>query len=304
MKAIPNHDDVCPTCGQRLTNPAMQRRVERNQAKAKRDLRAQLQADIEASVEERVQGEYAGRNARMRARLAELERQADTRSAHDLGVDHEHDILGLLRSAFPTDRIDHHGRQGDIVHTVMRNDREVGPILVECKNARAWQNAWLPKLKQDGRERGTPYLVLVTRRLPAKASGFCVRDDIAICEPAYVVAVATIMRQWVISAYRTDTGAKGVPEKARRLYDYLAGAEFRASFSEILDCANQLDALDKTERRQHELSWKKRAKLLGQLCAAHLRIDAKLEAEVEETTSPASPSVVVDIPERNEQRAA
>ena len=98
----------------------------------------------------------------------------------------------------------------------------------------------------------------MTRRLPAKASAFCVRDDIAICEPAYVVAVATIIRQWVISAYRTDIVAQGVPEKARRLYEYLAGAEFRASFDEIQDCADQLAAQDETERSQHERSWETR----------------------------------------------
>ena len=55
----------------------------------------------------------------------------------------EHDVLGALRSAFPTDRIDHHGRRGDVLQVVMHGDREIGRILYECKNAGAWQNAWL-----------------------------------------------------------------------------------------------------------------------------------------------------------------
>jgi hypothetical protein len=303
MKSIPNYD-VCPACGQPLIDAAMQRRVERAQATAERDLRAQLHADIEASVEERVRGEYAVGDARLRARIAELERQADTRSAYDRGVDHEHDVLGMLRSAFPTDRIDHHGRGGDVLQVVMHGDREIDPILYECKNEGAWKNAWLTKLKQDGRKRGTPYLVLVTRRLPAKASAFCVRDDIAICEPAHAVDIARIVRQWVISAYRADTAAKDAPEKARRLYNYLAGTEFRASFTEILVCANQLDTQDATERSQHERGWEKRSKLYEQLRAAHLRIDAKLEAEMEEKPSPPSTGVVVDIDKRNKRRAA
>jgi hypothetical protein len=303
MKAIPNNS-VCPTCGQSLTDDAMQRRVLRAQATAERLLRTRIQTDIEASMEERKEGEYADRMARLRSRIDQLQRQADTRSAHDRGVDHEHDVLGMLRSAFPSDRIDHHGRRGDVLHAVLRNDREVGRILYECKNAGAWQNAWLTKLKQDGRKRGTPYLVLVTRRMPGKASAFCVRDDIAICEPAHAVAVATIMREWVISAYRTDTAANDAPEKARRLYDYLAGTEFRATFNEILDCTDQLDTQDATERSQHERGWEKRSKLYGQLRAAHLRISAKLESGMEERPSARCADVVVEIDKRNRRRAA
>jgi hypothetical protein len=272
----------------------MLNRVKRARAQDERALRSKVHAEIQARVEERVAHEYAGRMARAAARIDQLQRQLDTRSAHDRGVDHEHDVLSMLRSAFPADRIERFGRRGDVLHTVMGSGREVGRILYECKNAGAWQNDWLIKLKQDGLKRRTPYLVLVTRKLPAKASAMCVRDDVAICEPACVVAVASIMRQWVVGAYRADNAAQGVPEKARRVYDYLAGTEFRGDFDEMLACANELDAQDAGERSQHERSWAKRATLYRRLRAAHLRIGAKLEAELDGHAPLPQPALVVD----------
>lgn len=297
----PSPHGVCPTCGQSLVDDAMLRRVTRARERTERTLRAEVQANLEIAVEERKEGEYADRMSRLRARIDQLQRQLDTRSSHDRGSDHEQDVLAALRSAFPTDRVERHGKRGDILHTILTGDQEIGRILYECKNAGVWQNAWLSKLKQDGRKRGTPYLVLVTRRLPAKARAFCVRDGIAVCEPEHVDAVATVVRQWVVSAHRAEAVATNMPDKARRLYEYLAGDEFRASFGDILDCANQLDAQDLAERSQHERNWGTRAKLSAQLRAAHLRIGGRLEAEAEvvaEADDHGVGGVVLEIPKR------
>jgi hypothetical protein len=54
-------------------------------------------------------------------------------------------------------------------------------------------------------------------------------------EPDYVIAVAMIMRPSVISAYRAEIQGKGVPEKARRLFDYRPGAAFRASLARCVE---------------------------------------------------------------------
>ncbi len=145
--------------------------------------------------------------------------------------------------------------------------------------------------------------MLVTRTLPARASGLLVRDDVAICDPANVavVPVVAIVRQWVVGAYRANLAAEDVPEKARRLYEYLASSEFRGTFGEILDCADQLNAQDATERTQHERAWQKRASLYGRLRSAHVQIGTKLEAELEGQASdvPTDVDAVLDLPQRN-----
>jgi hypothetical protein len=276
-KPNPNYG-TCPTCKQALLSDTARRRVERAQAAAER-----REDELRESIREEVESEYAAQFARMRTRAVDLERLTDQRNAHDRGIAHEVDVLGLLRSAFPADEIDHYGRTGDIAHTVVHRDRDVGLILYECKNHGKWSSDWLTKLKQDGRKRSTSYLILVPRQMPAKISGFGVIDDIVVTQPMYAVAVATIMRRVVVADYRSGTAANGVPEKARRLYDYLASPEFRVTFDAIRGYADKLEAQDKTERRQHERNWAKRAKLVAELLAAPAELDAGIEAETENT---------------------
>lgn len=272
---------ACPTCGQSLMDQAMLKRVERAKSTAERSLRVTLRAEIRADVEAQIKAKHAESEARLAARIDELQRQAEKRGAYDRGTCHEQDVIAALRAAFPNDRIERGGRRGDVLHAVVHRGREVGLILYECKNAGTWQNGWLAKLKSDGRKRRTPYLVLVTRKLPAKARGLCVRDDVAICEPAHAVPIALIVRQWVIGSHRAEAAAQEVPEKARRLYEYLGSAAFAADSGEIAECTHELGDQLESEREQHDRGWVRRERLQEQLRAAHLRIAARLEEEFE-----------------------
>jgi len=298
MQAGSRHYGVCPTCGQSLIDQEMRTRVERAQASAEKGLRATLRAEVEAEVTERLEARYAAERARAKARADELQRQLDTRSAHDRGIGHEYDVLASLKAAFPADSIERHGRGGDILHTVIDSGREVGLMLYECKNDGSWQSAWVDKLKRDGRKRGTPYLLLVSRTLPANAKGLCVRGDVVICEPAHVVTIAAVIRPCVVALYRADANAEDEPDKARRVYRYLAG-EFRADFDVIMQCAAERDEQLAAERTSHERVWKRRAKNDDRDRIARLTIGAKLADALQENV--ASPPIVLplEIPKLN-----
>ena len=167
---------VCPTCGQSLVDHEMQKRVDRAQLTLEKAVRAKLQPDIEATAAAKSEAKHAAETARFKKRIDQLQRQVDTSSAHDRGTGHERDVLGVLRTAFPGDRIERDGHRGDILHTVVDGGRDLGLILYECKNAGNWQNTWISKLKKNAPTRGTPYVVLVSRTLPANEHALCVRD--------------------------------------------------------------------------------------------------------------------------------
>lgn len=284
MKAGTDHG-ICPTCGQLLVDTEMFKRVRRAQAAADKSARARLRGDIEAEVAAKNSASDSRAKARiedLQHRVDELQRQLDTRGAHDRGIDHELDVLEVLKAGFPTDAIERNGRGGDLLHTVVSGGRDVGLIVYECKNAGTWQNAWVAKLKRDGRKRRTPYLVLVSRRLPARERGVCVRDDVVICEPAYLLPLAAVMRRWVISMQRAEAVATAADSKARRLYAYLAGDEFRADFAEISACASELDVQLAKERGAHERAWVGRLQVHKRLGAAVLTIGANLSIEFED----------------------
>ena len=197
----------------------------------------------------------------------------------------EHDTLAALRAAFPTDRIERDGRRGDIIHTVVDADREVGLILYECKSAATFQNKWIAKLKDDGRKRRTSYLILVSSRLPAKEAGICVREDVAICEPAHAASLAAIIRHWVVAVRRADALSGDVPDKARRIYDYLASDEFRGDFDQIMASSSELDEQIAAERSYHDRMWAGRDRVQERLRTASLVIDANLALRMEDTSS-------------------
>jgi hypothetical protein len=259
----------------------MRKTVDRALASTKRSLRATLLPDVEAELREELEVKYAEDNARAWARAQELQHQLDRRSAHDRGVGREHDVLAALKTAFPTDRIERDGRRGDILHTVVHAGHEIGLILYECKNAATFQNKWIAKLKDDGRKRRTPYLMLVSSRLPAKEAGICVREDVAICEPAHAANLAAIIRQWVIGMHRADAISQDAPEKARRVYDYLASDEFRSDFDTVVACSRELDEQIAAERTYHDSMWTGRDRVQERLRSATLMINANLASRME-----------------------
>jgi hypothetical protein len=263
----------------------MRKRVARAYASMENSIRAKLLPDVEAKVREELEVKYAEDNARAWARAHELEHQLDPRSAHDRGVRREHDVLATLKTAFPTDRIERDGRRGDIVHTVVHAGHEVGLILYECKNTATFQSKWIAKLKDDGRKRCTPYVILVSSRLPAKEVGICVREDVAMCEPIHAASLAAIIRHWVIVTHRADLIAEDAPEKARRVYDYLASDEFRCDFDGIIACSRELDGQIAAERSYHDRMWAGRDRTQERLRTASLMINANLASRMEDATA-------------------
>jgi hypothetical protein len=281
------HHGTCPTCGQSLINEQMRRAVDRALDSTERALRAKLLPDVEAKLSEELEVKYADDNARAWARAQELQHQLDRRSAHDRGVGREHDVLAVLKTAFPIDKIERDGRRGDILHTVVHGGHEVGLILYECKNAATFQSKWIAKLKDDGRKRRTPYLILVSSRLPVKEAGICVRDDIAICEPRHAASVAAIVRPWVIATHRADAISQDATEKARRVYDYLASDEFRGDFDGIMACSRELDEQIAAERSYHDRMWAGRDRVQERLRTASLMINANLASQMEDASASA-----------------
>jgi hypothetical protein len=291
---------TCPTCGQSLINEQMRQAVDRALTLTERSTRAKLLPDVEATVREELEAKCAEENARAWARALELQHQLDRRSAHDRGIHREHDTMAVLGTTFPTDRIERDGRRGDILHTVVHADRDVGLILYECKNAATFQNKWITKLRDDGRKRRTPYLILVSSRLPAKEAGICVREDVAICEPNFAASVAAIIRQWAIASHRADAISQDPPDKARRVYDYLASDEFRGDFDAIIACSTQLDEQIATERNHHARIWAGRDRIQERLRTASLLVHANLASRMEDaSTSTEDGDLVLEMPSVN-----
>jgi hypothetical protein len=154
-------------------------------------------------------------------------------------------------------------RGADIIQRV-NNDRfqTCGAIVWETKNTRGWHDAWLDKLKQDQRSIGASTAVIVSAVLPKDIQGFGRLDGVWVCSLQLWPALAVALRDQLIQVSRAQAALAGKEEKMERLYEYLAGNDFRQRVEAIVEGFEALQQQIQRERRAMEKQWNEREKQL------------------------------------------
>lgn len=78
-------------------------------------------------------------------------------------------------------------------------------MVWESKNTKSWVDAWIMKLKEDKLKVNGNIAILVTTVLPKGLKNFGMMDDIMVCLPEYVIAVASILRDKLLSISKVET---------------------------------------------------------------------------------------------------
>ena len=267
----------CPYCNQPLASKSAVKHLHQNEEKLRRKLVAEANAAAKEKIQEarkaaaeKVRTELEGKESKRERSLQrtvktlqkqnrDLERRLDNLSAPDRGDLNEADIAEELIEAFPDDKITREGKGGDIVQTVRhRRGKRLEPagvILYECKDTKRWSNSFVNQIKADGRARRTPYLLLVSRTLPAKEKDTCVRDDVIVADPIHVRHLAWILRRMVIETHRATLAGHDRADKTARLYEYLRSEEFREHLSPVVAAGTHLSEMLQAERKHHERDW-------------------------------------------------
>src|SRR5882762_10336357 len=165
---------------------------EADDARKNQDLEYQRKLDAERKkIEEQARtaaGEEVGRReAQWKAQLesaqreaADLKRKLDQGSQQLQGEALELSLEALLKAAFPLDEIlpVPKGMNGaDLIQRVRSPSGFVcGTIVWEAKQTKAWQPAWLRKLKDEQQEIGAEFGVIVTAAMPKDAREPFLRD--------------------------------------------------------------------------------------------------------------------------------
>ena len=124
---------------------------------------------------------------KLHAKMADLQRQLENKTAQDLGNQPEVDLFELLKAEFPEDRISRveKGAAGaDVVHDIYHNGRSCGRIVYDSKNSSAWRNDYISKLRADQAEAKADHAVLCTKAFPANAKELHTIDGVLIVAPA------------------------------------------------------------------------------------------------------------------------
>ncbi len=189
----------------------------------------------------------------------ELRRKLEQGSQQTQGEVLELELEDFLRKDFPNDKIipvSKGIRGGDITHEVWDSrGNYCGKILWELKNAKAWTNGWVDKLKQDQREGHADIAIIVSEVLPdsVKISGFL--NGIWVTQRTFAVCIASALRANLIQLYHTRQSVKGKNEKMEILYAYLSGSEFKHRVEAIVDAFTAMQEEIEKEKRYFMSKW-------------------------------------------------
>lgn len=202
----------------------------------------------------------------LRAQLADANAKAQQGSQQTQGEALEADLEASLRTAFAHDAIEPvaGGQRGaDLLQKVRdRRGADAGGILWEIKNTKAFNQAWLGKLREDQRSSGAAIAVLVTKTMPEGITSFVQRDGVWIVSPALAPALALALRHGLMEAARARGASENQNEKQVALYAYLSGVEFRQRIEAILEPLLALHAEQEKDRRAIEAGWARKEKAI------------------------------------------
>jgi hypothetical protein len=174
----------------------------------------------------------------------------------------ELDLEELLSARFPTDLIEavSKGEIGaDLIQRVNgAAGQPAGSILLESKRTKAWNDAWLPKLRDDQRRCGADLALIVSQALPKGVEAFDLVDGVWVTHPRCALPVAMALRQTVIEVNGSRLVQQGQRTKTEQVYQYLTGTKFRQRVEAVVEKFSDMrDDLDK-ERKFIARQWAKR----------------------------------------------
>lgn len=196
----------------------------------------------------------------------EMKRKQEQGSMQLQGEVQELAIEEWLQSQFPLDTIEEikkGARGGDCIQVVnTRNKQNCGSIYYESKRTKEFSPSWIEKFKEDMRQKGCTFGVLVTEAMPKDMERMGQKDGIWICTLDEFKGLSQVLRESIILLHQTGLVQENKGEKMAMLYDFLTGNEFRMQVEAIVEGFSQMQRDLDSEKRAMESIWKKREKQL------------------------------------------
>jgi hypothetical protein len=179
-------------------------RVKREAKEATNRVRRELEAESRMKLEEakrlhRAEVEAAADKARtaeqhrnsreidaMKRQMDDYRRRLEKMTADERGEIGESEIVELLRSAFPHDKIERLGKTrgcADIKHEVFERGKRCATIVYECKNTRTWANSHVTQARKSRSFHRASHVVVVSNAFPRGSKYLCFVRDVPLFTP-------------------------------------------------------------------------------------------------------------------------
>ena len=261
---------------------------ELEEADKNRDVDYQRKLDEERR---RIDAQYKAQLESAQREAADLKRKLEQGSQQTQGEALELSLEALLRAAFPLDEIlpVPKGMNGaDLLQRVRAPSGACcGTIIWEAKQTKAWQPAWLRKLKDDQQAVGAEAAVIVTASMPKDRSGNCgepfMREaDVWIARFDAARPLAELLRCALIEVHKQRQANVGRSEKMELLYNYICSPQFGQRLKCLYDGFVAMRAELEAEKAAFARIWKKREAQLTRMQDGLLSVVGDLQGIGEE----------------------
>lgn len=204
--------------------------------------------------------------AAMKKQIDELKRKSEVGSQEAQGEALEGAFRDVLQQTFPYDEVEDvkkGARGADVLQTVISNGKACGVILWESKNTKDFQKSWIPKLKKDQQDAKADIAVIMSMVLPKEIGSFDHSEDIWITDYKSSIALATALRQILISVAREKLRSTHQESMKDVVYDYVTGNEFNMRVRQIATAYIEMQKDIETEKRSMNRIWSKREKQIS-----------------------------------------
>ena len=277
----------CPLCGNALSTAAyrdVKKKVkadaDRAVQEAQRDMEVRMERQLEDAIqdaEKKAAGETLDLKHENQKLIQELElrrkqfdeykKKQDGRPAWFRGMVGESVLLKMLEEKFPDDDFvkEKPGQEtADIIQRINYNGTYLDtPICYDNKDDKQVSLMDTKKAKKYRTIHSTPYVIIVTRVMPAKSNhAITTKDGVLLVHPYIVNDVVSVIRDGIIKIAAAAANAEDRDGKEADLYRYITGDDFSTRVARLFSIRDDLAALQEQEKKEHEKIWKKRAEML------------------------------------------
>lgn len=195
-------------------------------------------------------------------KIQELQKQLrDGKTPQTAGFDYEKEVERMLAETFPQDNIKSTGKKGDVMHTIIIEESEVGTILYECKKTEKYSNEFIKEIKRHQDMARADYAVVVTHAQKENKSKFFVEEGVIVIDPLGLLDIAYLLRNALLDVHKLKLTKAEAEQKGREILRYMQSGDFKK---------NMVDNLEKTisaynvlvrEVKQHRKDWEERIRL-------------------------------------------
>jgi hypothetical protein len=203
---------------------------------------------------------------KLQAKLQDLQRQLEKKSAHELGEGSEIDLYEQLKAAFEGDRIQRVGKGvngADVIHEVIHNGKVCGKIVYDAKNRNAWQNEFVSKLRADKIAQAADHAILSSNKFPKDTAHVHYQDGVIVAQPARVVAIVQLLRDQVVRMHELRISKEGREQKSVELYAFITSEHCKSLLDQVDTQTGRMLELETTEQEAHRRLWDARKKLIN-----------------------------------------